>query len=222
MPRSAKRRVLRVARVALRAAAIPAIWTSRISTDRPTCRCLTAIAAAVTAAVRSNGSTRPSRISSMARSKAAKSRSRRRPGARSARPKRISKIVIVVVQIASGGCASSQRSTAGSTATRIVAESTLVSTTIIRIWLALEFGRLCRLTTPFGDVLFEPDISEKSAQALAERLCFSRLGANGGAQDFAHFLLGAPTMLSGTLLELRLNVVLEVADNQLSHNMPPV
>ena len=130
--------------------------------------------------------------------------------------------MIVVVQIASGGCASSQRSTAGSPATRIAAESTLVSTRIIRIWLASEFGRLCRLTTPFGDVPFEPDISKQSAQALAERLGFSRLGPNGGAQDFAHFLLGAPTMLSGTLLELRFNVVLEVADNQLSHHMLPV
>jgi hypothetical protein len=93
-----------------------------------------------------------------------------------------------------------------------------VSTTIIRIWLASEFGRLYRLTSPFGDVLFEPYISEQSAQALAERLGFS-LGANGGAQDFAHFLLGAPTMLSRTLLELRLNVVLEVANNQLSHDL---
>jgi len=44
MPRSAKWQVLRVARVALRAAAIPAIWTSRISTDRPICRCPAAIA----------------------------------------------------------------------------------------------------------------------------------------------------------------------------------
>jgi len=71
------------------------------------------------------------------------------------------------------------------------------------------------------DVLFESDICEQSAQALAERLGFSRLDSNGCAQDFAHFLLGAPTMLSGTLLELRLNVVLEVADNQLGHDMPP-
>src|SRR5262249_28597492 len=80
-------------------------------------------------------------------------------------------------------------------------------------------SRLGRLTTPFADVLFEPDIFEQSAQALTERLGFSRLGANGGAQDFAHFLLGAPTMLSGTLLELRLHVVLEVANNQLSHDL---
>jgi hypothetical protein len=75
------------------------------------------------------------------------------------------------------------------------------------------------LTTPFADVLIEPDISEQGAQALTERLGVSRLGPNSGAQDFAHFLLGAPAMLSGTLLELRLNVVLEVANDQLSHDL---
>src|SRR5947208_3038875 len=77
-------------------------------------------------AVRSKDSTRAPRISSMAISKASGSLSRRRPGARSARPKRISKTVIVVVQTDSGDCASNHRATAGSTEIRITADRTLV------------------------------------------------------------------------------------------------
>lgn len=50
IPVPSKWRVLRVASVALRAAAMPAIWTSRISTGRPASRCRAAIAAAASAA----------------------------------------------------------------------------------------------------------------------------------------------------------------------------
>src|SRR5437773_1182315 len=72
--------------------------------DRPAdLSLLEASVAAVSAAVGSKRSTRPPRILSMAISKASGSLSRRRPGARSARPKRISKTVIVVVQTDSGG-----------------------------------------------------------------------------------------------------------------------
>jgi hypothetical protein len=76
------------------------------------------------------------------------------------------------------------------------------------------------LTTPFEDLLFEPDIAEQGAQALAERLGFLWLVPNGVAQDLAHFLFGAPTVLSRTLLELRFHVVFEVSNYQLSHDMP--
>jgi hypothetical protein len=56
------------------------------------------------------------------------------------------------------------------------------------------------LTTPFENVLFQPDIAEQGAQALAERLVVLWLAPNGLPQDFAHFLLSAPTVLSRTLL----------------------
>jgi len=46
-----------------------------------------------------------------------------------------------------------------------------------------------------------------------------RLVPNCIAQDFAHFPFGAPTVLSRTLLELRLYVVLKVANHQLSHDI---
>jgi hypothetical protein len=74
------------------------------------------------------------------------------------------------------------------------------------------------LTTPFENVLFKPDIAEQGAQALSERFSFPRLVPNGIAQYFAHFLFGAPTVLSRTMLELRLYIVVEVANYQLSHD----
>jgi len=44
------------------------------------------------------------------------------------------------------------------------------------------------------------------------------LAPNGLAQDFAHFLLSAPTVLSRTLSELQLHIVFEVANHHLSHD----
>ena len=93
-----------------------------------------------------------------------------------------------------------------------MADSTLVSSRNI------EFGQLCRLITPFDNVFLDADITKQGAEALAERFDFSRLCLNGIAQDLAHFLFGAPTVLSRTLLELRLHVVVEVANHQLSHD----
>jgi hypothetical protein len=77
------------------------------------------------------------------------------------------------------------------------------------------------LTTPFENVLFKPDIAEQGAQALSERFRIPRLVPNGIAQYFAHFLFGAPTVLSRTFLELRLHVIVEVSNHQLSHDTPP-
>jgi poly(3-hydroxybutyrate) depolymerase len=50
------------------------------------------------------------------------------------------------------------------------------------------------LTTPFENVLFDPDIAEQGSQALAERLGFLRLAPDGLAQNLAHLLFNAPTM----------------------------
>jgi hypothetical protein len=44
------------------------------------------------------------------------------------------------------------------------------------------------------------------------------LAPNGLAQNFAHFLLSAPTVLSRTLLQLQLHIVVEVANHHLSHD----
>jgi hypothetical protein len=49
---------------------------------------------------------------------------------------------------------------------------------------------------------------------------FLRLVPNGIAQYFAYFLFGAPTLLSCTFLELRLHVIVEVSNHQLSHDLP--
>jgi hypothetical protein len=95
------------------------------------------------------------------------------PGVRRVRPKRISKIVIVVVHSDSGGCASNHCSTTGSTATRIIAESTLVSTRIIRRWPALPGDHA------FRNVVFESDFAEQGAQALAEGLGSLRVIPDG-------------------------------------------
>jgi hypothetical protein len=66
-------------------------------------------------------------------------------------------IVIIVIQTDSGACASNQRSTAGSTVMRIMADRTFVSTRIIKC------SRLCRLTTAFENVLFQPDAAKQGA-----------------------------------------------------------
>jgi hypothetical protein len=119
---------------------------------------------------------------------------------------------VIVVHTDSGGCASNQRSTAGSTAMRIFAYRTSASTSIIKCC------RPCRLTTPFENVLFKPDIAELSAQALAERLGFLRLAPDGLAQKLAHLLFSAPTVLFRTLLELQLYIVVEVPNHHLSRD----
>jgi hypothetical protein len=76
------------------------------------------------------------------------------------------------------------------------------------------------LTAPFENVLFKPDIGEQGAQALSERFSFLRLVPNGIAQYFAYFRFGAPTVLPRTFLELRLYVIVEVSNHQLSHDLP--
>jgi hypothetical protein len=58
-----------------------------------------------------------------------------------------------------------------------------------------------------------PISQNKGAQALSERFGLLRLVPNGIAQGFAHFLFGAPTVLSRTLLELHLHVIVEVPNH---------
>jgi len=109
-----KCRRFRVAKVARCACAMPAIWVSRISTIRPV-RCRSeAKVAACTAASLSNGRTRFSRSSSSTRAKADSSARRRRPSGNSARPRRLSNKVMLVIQVDWGACKFNHCRTAGS------------------------------------------------------------------------------------------------------------
>jgi hypothetical protein len=129
---SSKCRVLRVARMARRASAMPAIWVSRKSTGRPD-RCRSAAnAAALCADALSKSRTRPSRSSARTFVKAVSISCRRRPGGNSAMPKWASKTDIAVIQTDWAGCRSSQATTFGSALARISAESTLVSRMVTR------------------------------------------------------------------------------------------
>jgi hypothetical protein len=74
------------------------------------------------------------------------------------------------------------------------------------------------VTTPFENVLFE-HFAEQGTQAFAEGIGSSR--ADVIAQDFALLLFGAPTVSLGSLLELRSDIVVNVATRQLTHNVPP-
>ena len=134
---------------------------------RPTCRCLAAIAAAV----RSNGSTRRPRISSMAISKASSSRSRPQPHPR--RLKRISKIVMVVFQTDAGSCAPNPALDDGFDSDAHHYRQDVGTMRMIKC------SRLRRLTTP-SDVLFEPN-TPKPAKPEPNRLMqtHSPLGRRG-------------------------------------------
>jgi len=132
IPRSVKWRVFLVASCARRADAIPAIWTSRISTGRPARWRPAAISPAAIAADVSKDWMRPSSSSVRSASNARSRSRRRRPGVRRCRPVLTSKTVIDVVQIDSAACASSQLTTAASGSRRISAEITLVSSKITR------------------------------------------------------------------------------------------
>jgi len=125
--RSAKCRMFRVANVACRASAMPAIWVSRMSTDLPLfCRAAASDAASAAAAL-SKSKTRFSKSSRRSRSNSDSSFCRRRPEGSSARPKRASNNVMLVIQIDSAGCRSSHLTTAASGTARISAPRTLVS-----------------------------------------------------------------------------------------------
>ena len=125
--RSAKCRTFRVANVAWRASAIPAIWVSRMSTGRPLfCRAAASDAASVAAAL-SKSKTRFSKSSRRSRSNSNSSLCRRRPDGSSARPKRASNNVMLVIQTDLAGWRSSHLTTAASGTERISAPRTLVS-----------------------------------------------------------------------------------------------
>ncbi len=87
---------------------------------------------AASAAVVSKESTRPSSFSVISRSNADSSRRRRREGASSSIPARISNTVTAVVQIDSAGWPSSHATTVASGSARMSAERTFVSSAIIR------------------------------------------------------------------------------------------
>ena len=125
--RSAKCRTFRVANVAWRASAMPAIWVSRMSTDRPLFCRAAASDAASTAAALSKSKTRFSKSSRRSRSNSNSSFCRRRPDGSSARPKRASNNVMLVIQTDSAGCRSSHFTTAASGTERISVPRTLVS-----------------------------------------------------------------------------------------------
>ena len=96
--RSEKCRTFRVASVARRASAIPAICVSRMSTGRPSFRRAAANAAASVAAEISKSNTRFSRSSFSSRPNAASSAFRRRPDGNSAKPNSASNKVMLVIQ----------------------------------------------------------------------------------------------------------------------------
>ena len=125
--RSWKCRTLRVASVARRASAIPAICVSRISTGSPDfCRSAASEAASVAAEL-SKSKTRFSRSSWSSWANDTSSVCRRRPLGKRERPKRASKSVMLVIHIDSAGWRSSHATTRTSGACRINADSTLVS-----------------------------------------------------------------------------------------------
>ena len=129
--RSIKCRTFRVASVACRASAMPAICVSRMSTGRPFfCRAAAKDAASVAAAL-SKSNTRFSKSSFRRPTNAASSVCRRRPDGSNAMPKRTSNNVILVIQTDSAGWRSSHATTGASGTVRINAPSTLVSRIII-------------------------------------------------------------------------------------------
>ena len=106
--RPSKCRKFRVASVARRATAMPAICVFRMSIGRPAFCRSAAIDAASVAAALSKSNTRLSRSSFSNRPNAASSVCRRRPPGSSAKPRRVSKSLMLVIQIDSAGWLSSQ------------------------------------------------------------------------------------------------------------------
>jgi len=130
--KSSKCRTLRVATVARRASAMPAIRVSRTSTARPPARRRAARRPAASAAARSRDATRPAKSSCNNPSNAVSSPRRFRPSGMQLKPKRTSNALTAVVHTRSGACRSSQATTAASSGSRIKAESTFVSSKITR------------------------------------------------------------------------------------------
>ena len=156
--RSAKCRMFRIASVARRASTIPAIWVSRISTGRPlSCRAAASDAAAFAAAL-SKSSTRFSSSSRSRSSNAASRTCRRRPAGSTAKPKRVSNNVMLVIQTESAGWRSSHSRTAASGTVRINAPSTFVSRIITY--------RISPIVEPDRAILVTPQLDPISQSVL--------------------------------------------------------
>jgi hypothetical protein len=75
------------------------------------------------------------------------------------------------------------------------------------------------MPSKLDDVLVQADLCETSCDARAQPRRWAFLIAHGIAQNLSYFLLGAAAMVTGASLELRLHVVLELSDQNLSHGM---
>jgi hypothetical protein len=74
------------------------------------------------------------------------------------------------------------------------------------------------LTAQFGNVLFQANLAKESAKLFAQGLPGLTLVFNGIPQYIPDFLFGASPMPAGTLLQFRLHVVVNSANDQLRHS----
>ena len=118
-----------------------------------------------------------------------------------------------VVQIDSDGWVSSESTTTASGSVRMSADRTLVSSRIMA-----PRGPLRRVTTQFGEVVFDAvtprTVTRSSTRAGLVRSALPERRRGGSP----NLLLGGASMRSGPTLERFLQVLIELADQELCHD----
>ena len=81
----------------------------------------------------------------------------------------------------------------------------------------MELGWPSRLTAQLGNILIESDASKTRAQPGPERRQGRAFLADRAAENVAHLFLGAAAVPPRAPLKLRLHIVIQIANKQLSH-----
>jgi hypothetical protein len=76
-----------------------------------------------------------------------------------------------------------------------------------------------QLAAQLRDLLVEPEARKPRLEARAERLRGNPLALDRIAQDVAHLLFRAAAMPPGALLQLCLDVLVEITNHDLSHEL---